>query len=291
MTQKSMRRAIPFKRKTLISSAQPERSENYQKYLASIGKSKAPDSDSRLRLAYNAALDIRKFEIELYWKRSTYFWAIVASTLTAYGVVATASFKNDGNASLTFLYQLMLLVLAGLGALFSSGWSHANKGSKFWQANWEAQVELLEDDVLGPLYKTVFASDHNNGNSKNNKATPKLATIYSPTKVNAIFSQIFSALFIALFVCTAIAILLRTASSIFQLNDILTSLDNSYPHWLDVVSFIAVLAVSIFIGIFFWKMEKHSITTTAVAGKWNISTRSADITGDVTKELNNGEAT
>jgi len=281
MTERGKRRAIAFKSRTPTCPSQPERSGDYTEYLARIGQGKAPDSDSRLRLAYNAALDIRKFEIELYWKRSTYFWAIVAATLTAYGVVATASFKNDGSASLTLLYQLMLLILAGLGALFSRGWEHANKGSKFWQANWEAQVELLEDDVIGPLYKTVFAPDHTNGD----KSKRKLETIYSPTKVNAIFSKIFFSLFIALFTCTAIAILLRTASSIYQLTDILKSLDTICPHWLNIVTVVAIFAVLLFFSIFGWKMEKHSITTTAVAGQWNISTRSADITDDVTGDL------
>jgi hypothetical protein len=30
-----------------------------------------------------------------------------------------------------------------------------NKGSKFWQENWENHVELLEDKIFGPLYKTI----------------------------------------------------------------------------------------------------------------------------------------
>jgi len=31
-------------------------------------------------------LDIRKFEIDLYWKRATYFWAFIAASLTGYGL-------------------------------------------------------------------------------------------------------------------------------------------------------------------------------------------------------------
>ncbi|MGH8568044.1 MAG: hypothetical protein ACREXU_08475, partial [Gammaproteobacteria bacterium] len=32
-----------------------------------------------------------------------------------------------------------------------------NRGSKFWQENWENHVDLLEDQIMGPLYKTVVS--------------------------------------------------------------------------------------------------------------------------------------
>ena len=35
-------------------------------------------------LAY--ALDIRKFEIELYWKRATYYWAFIAAAFAGYAL-------------------------------------------------------------------------------------------------------------------------------------------------------------------------------------------------------------
>ena len=31
-----------------------------------------------------------------------------------------------------------------------------NRGSKYWQENWENHIELLEDKITGPLYKTVL---------------------------------------------------------------------------------------------------------------------------------------
>ena len=45
-------------------------------------------------------------------------------------------------------------MLAGLGFFFSVGWIFALIGSKHWQENWENHIELLEDYVTGPLYKT-----------------------------------------------------------------------------------------------------------------------------------------
>ncbi|MFM2394507.1 MAG: hypothetical protein RLZZ546_2489, partial [Bacteroidota bacterium] len=38
------------------------------------------------------AYSIRQFELDLYWKRATYFWAFIAVTFTAYFIVA---FKAD----------------------------------------------------------------------------------------------------------------------------------------------------------------------------------------------------
>jgi len=37
--------------------------------------------------------------------------------------------------------------------LLSFGWYCVNRGSKQWQENWENHVDLLEDNIVGPLYK------------------------------------------------------------------------------------------------------------------------------------------
>jgi hypothetical protein len=46
--------------------------------------------------------------------------------------------------------------LACLGFTFSLAWYFVNRGSKYWQQNWELHVDLLEDDFAGPIYKTVI---------------------------------------------------------------------------------------------------------------------------------------
>jgi hypothetical protein len=47
-------------------------------------------------------------------------------------------------------------VLVGvLGFVFSFAWHAVNRGSKRWQENWENHVALLEDDLIGPLFKTI----------------------------------------------------------------------------------------------------------------------------------------
>lgn len=97
--------------------------------------------------ALEHALDIRKFEIELYWKRATYFWAFIAATFAGYLGMAT----SDKPPS-----KEILLLICLLGLSFSVAWYLVNRGSKFWQNNWERHVDLLEDAIIGPLYKTAI---------------------------------------------------------------------------------------------------------------------------------------
>jgi len=47
--------------------------------------------DAKAQKALASALDIRKFEIDLYWKRSAYFWTFIAGTFTGYGVLQASS--------------------------------------------------------------------------------------------------------------------------------------------------------------------------------------------------------
>lgn len=107
-----------------------------------------PDS-VRVR-ALDRALDIRKFEIDLYWKRATYFWAFLAVTLAGYFTLRAANINDDAKKD-------ALLIVSCLGVVFSVTWYFVNRASKFWQENWEKHVNLLEGKVLGPLYETVLS--------------------------------------------------------------------------------------------------------------------------------------
>lgn len=99
--------------------------------------------------ALEHALEIRKFEIDLYWRRATYFWTFIGATLAAYGAVQAIKITPD-------IKPLLSLILACLGFVFSFAWFFVNKGSKQWQENWENHVDLLEDKIIGPLYKTTL---------------------------------------------------------------------------------------------------------------------------------------
>src|SRR5258705_6442151 len=52
-------------------------------------------SDSILQKAYEKAWDARKFEIDNYWKRATYFWAFQAASFTGYFAILSSSSYNQ----------------------------------------------------------------------------------------------------------------------------------------------------------------------------------------------------
>lgn len=98
---------------------------------------------------FKQILDIRKFEIELYWKRTSFFWTIIGSIIAGYFLAFSKA--DSGINSLKILFSL-----ACLGLIFSIGWYFVNRGSKFWQVNWEKHLDAIEDEIIGPLYKTTI---------------------------------------------------------------------------------------------------------------------------------------
>ena len=125
--------------------------------------------------AFETALDTRKFEIELYWKRATYFWAFIAAMFVAYFAVFNSD-KIDEIKGVTILISI-------LGYFFSLGWYFVNRGSKYWQENWEAHVDMLGSKVQGKLFKTIKKS--NLEFKKFNKEYP-----FSVSKINQLLSII-----------------------------------------------------------------------------------------------------
>jgi len=127
--------------------------ENYrelteQEYKAFFqGSVKTPKD--KVEIALEHALDIRKFEIELYWKRATYFWTLIGADLVGYGALQVSTTQNESTDNLSILLSCM-------GIIFSFAWFCANKGSKQWQENWENHVDMLEDETIGPLYKIIL---------------------------------------------------------------------------------------------------------------------------------------
>jgi len=81
-------------------------------------------SDSVRRTALIQAIDNRKFEIELYWKRAAYFWTFIAAAFAAFFLLQ----EKLNDSSVTF-------IVACLGFIFSLTWYFVNRGSKFWQQN------------------------------------------------------------------------------------------------------------------------------------------------------------
>lgn len=160
------------------------------------------ESDTRAGTALAYALDIRKFEIELYWKRATYFWAFIAAAFAGYALTYRAA-EPDPWLSMLF---------AALGLVFSFAWYLVNRGSKFWQSNWERHVDLLEDMTLGPLYKVVAVTQDNA--AENPLTSPAQ---FSVSKINQILSVFVVAVWLLLFLRSLLPVSFHLPPDIYKI--------------------------------------------------------------------------
>lgn len=85
------------------------------------------------------AVATRAFEIELFWKRSIFFWGFISVAFAGYGAFRAA-------------HSDLAIVVACFGLVCSTAWTLLNRGSKYWQENWETKVERYESDVTGPVF-------------------------------------------------------------------------------------------------------------------------------------------
>jgi len=124
--------------------------ENKEYLNSFIENSVFPDRKMRKihERAYKIANDNRKFEIDNYWKRASYYWLFQASVYAGYFYSITA--END-----KYLCKNpeIIVGVTCLGFLTALAWLFSNIGSKQWQENWESHVDKLENGVTGPLYK------------------------------------------------------------------------------------------------------------------------------------------
>src|SRR5258706_16354530 len=78
------------------SETMPISAQQYQKDFGIVDPARSSSvvsgdrSNRRTEAALQHALDIRKFEIDLYWRRATYFWAFIAAAFAAYAAVQSA---------------------------------------------------------------------------------------------------------------------------------------------------------------------------------------------------------
>jgi len=154
--------------------------DEYLKHFSGDGR-----AGERQKEALKQALENRRFEYDLYWKRAAYFWAFIAASFAGYFAVQ----KEDAHQSFESTY-----VITCLGFVFSLAWYLVNRGSKAWMRNWEIQVDLLEDEVMGPLYKSTL-----------NRYTHRFwhlteAFPFSPSRINQILGLLITLVWLFLVV-------------------------------------------------------------------------------------------
>ncbi|MCA2016061.1 hypothetical protein LDJ79_08060 [Vibrio tritonius] len=141
--------------------------------------------------ALERALDTRKFEIELYWKRATYFWTFIGAILAGFIAIQASSISNKTDLS---------VVLSCVGCVFSVAWFCVNRGSKHWQENWEKHVDMLEDSISGPLYKVILTRGVPKGVNENIRHVLTGPSALSVSKINQLISVYVSILWVFLIV-------------------------------------------------------------------------------------------
>lgn len=146
-------------------------------------------------------MDIRKFEIELYWKRATYFWAFIAASFAAYALTYETASDHE---------PWLAVVFSALGLVFSFAWYLVNRGSKFWQNNWERHVDLLEDMTLGPLYKVIAEEP----STTNLLVAPGP---FSVSKINQILSLFITLVWAVLLFCSILPLSFKLPLEPFKL--------------------------------------------------------------------------
>ena len=126
-----------------------------EKYLNKVfGKEGRKSRDAKQKKALEYAHKIRQFEIDLFWKRSAYFWVFIAFALAGYGGLIKLQITCSVDCDLKLL-KLAFIILSSIGFILSFLWWLANRGSRFWQEVWEKNIDYLEDEITGQLYKTI----------------------------------------------------------------------------------------------------------------------------------------
>lgn len=133
-----------------------------------------------LEVLRKKVMELRNFEIELYWKRANYFWLFNAALLAALEFLE----KNDvcGKYEDDCFHLYLKMLIGGLGIFFSLAWFLVNKGSKFWQQNWEFHLDQIERLQGNSLYDLVLCS------SQLSMLSPCKEYPFSVSKVNQMVS-------------------------------------------------------------------------------------------------------
>ncbi|MCG5047647.1 hypothetical protein L2164_02940 [Pectobacterium brasiliense] len=111
-----------------------------------------------LKEAYDKAHQIRNIEVDLYWKRATYCWTLVAALLTICGLLFSAYLKPDDLDKRDSTILIAIGAVSFLGVVITSLCQFMSVSGEYWKKNWETHISMLEPMFSGRLYSTHLVS-------------------------------------------------------------------------------------------------------------------------------------
>lgn len=129
------------------SESKPLKDEiSKEEYLTLFIKGKTKDE---IKLLFEKVWDSKMKEIDRYLSRSTYAWAFqVASFAGYFSVISSKGYVDNPQ---------VLYIVVCIGVITSFAWVFINKGSKYWQRLWDYHIDMIEDEVIGPLNKVILS--------------------------------------------------------------------------------------------------------------------------------------
>jgi len=94
------------------------------------------------------AVAARQLEIELFWRRSLFFWGFISAAFIA---LATSYGRHP----------YLAIAVTCFGLICSLCWTLLNRGSKYWYEAWETKVEREEPNVMGMLFGRIESIKRN----------------------------------------------------------------------------------------------------------------------------------
>jgi len=178
----------------------------------------------KLEKALEIALDTRKFEIGLYWKRTGYFVIFIGAVFVGYYTILSSD-KSDKIEKEQ--QSWLLLILPALGFLLSLLWHMANRGSKFWQENWEAHIEELSTHLGIPIFGIIKSRKHSICNVMGQYP-------FSVSKVNQMVSLFITISWVLVFIKEVLS---------FPSLKIDLSFLKEIPFWIFIIGLLIILLV------------------------------------------------
>lgn len=130
---------------------------------------------------YKIAVETRKLEIELFWRRGVYFTAFLSILFVAYHAYSDR-----------YIFQMFV---AAIGFIFSLIWLLQTWGSKYWHEAWEQKVERIEKKIMeiNKLEEGTFDifNPLNEEKRKSQKCCLMRSHRYSPSKLAIAVSLLF----------------------------------------------------------------------------------------------------